>query len=139
MNNKIFVDTSAWIALLNKSDQYFSDAVQTYKNLGAAKIYVSNMVVGETYTWLRYKAGSEEALSFVRAAYKKAELDQAVIVYADTLLEKRTVLILESYKDQRLSFTDALSFAVMEKLKLKDVFTYDRHFLIAGFNVINKI
>jgi len=97
------------------------------------------MVVGETYTWLRYKAGSEEALSFVRAAYKKAELDQAVIVYADTLLEKRTVLILESYKDQRLSFTDALSFAVMEKLKLKDVFTYDRHFLIAGFNVINKI
>lgn len=139
MIKKIFVDTSAWIALLNQSDQYFNDAVRVYKEIGAAKIYLSNMVVGETYTWLRYKAGYEEAVRFIRAAYKKAELDQAIIVYADSLLEKRAVQILEGYKDHRLSFADALSFAVMEKLKIKDAFTYDRHFLIAGFNVINTI
>ena len=139
MSKKVFVDTSAWVALLNKSDQYFQDAMKVYSDLAAVKLFVSNFVVGETYTWLRYKASYDIAFSFLKSTYKKAELGQAEIIYADSSLEQSALHLLERYKDQRISFTDALSFSIMDKLKINDAFAYDLHFSIAGFNLINKI
>lgn len=139
MSKRVFVDTSAWVALLNKSDQYFQNAIKVYSDLADVKLFVSNFVVGETYTWLRNKVSYKTAYSFLKSTYKKSELSQAEIIYADSSLEQSALHLLERYKDHRISFTDALSFSVMDKLKISDAFAYDSHFLIAGFNVINKI
>lgn len=37
------------------------------------------------------------------------------------------------------SYADAVSFALMQKEKINDAFTYDRHFLTAGFTTINYL
>ena len=117
MSKRVFVDTSAWVALLNKSDQYFQDAIKVYSDLAEVRLFVSNFVIGETYTWLRCKVSYEIAFSFLTATHKKVELSQAEIIYADTSLEQSALNLLERYKDQRMSFTDALSFSIMNKLK----------------------
>ncbi|MEZ5332105.1 MAG: hypothetical protein R2991_08630 [Thermoanaerobaculia bacterium] len=39
----------------------------------------------------------------------------------------------ERFADQGVSFTDAVSFAVMRRLGLEGAFTFDRHFGLAGF------
>ena len=42
---------------------------------------------------------------------------------------------LEKFADQKLSFTDALSFTLMRREGLSTVFGFDRHFESAGFEL----
>ncbi len=41
----------------------------------------------------------------------------------------------EGSADQGVSFTDALSFAVMRRLSIGRAFTFDRHLALAGFEL----
>jgi predicted nucleic acid-binding protein len=50
--------------------------------------------------------------------------------------EKRDEEIIFNYSDKGVSFVDAVSFAVMERLKLNKAFTFDRHFRQYGIDVI---
>lgn len=44
---------------------------------------------------------------------------------------------LERFDDQDISFTDAISFAVMSERGIEEALTLDRHFAAAGFRVVN--
>jgi predicted nucleic acid-binding protein len=39
------------------------------------------------------------------------------------------------FGDQAVSFTDALSFAVMRRMRIERAFSFDRHFALAGFEL----
>lgn len=139
MNNLIFVDTSAWIMLINKDETYHQAAVEIYNEIFKATLIISNLVVGETYTWLRKKAGYNKALVFLRAIEEKNELNQLTIIYSEPVLEIQAVQLLEKYREHEFSFADAVSFCVMQNLGIKQAFTYDRHFFIAGFDIVNDL
>ena len=51
--------------------------------------------------------------------------------------ELKALAFFKKYADQKISFTDCISFAVMERLKLKQVFSFDKHFEYFGFNLVN--
>ena len=57
---KLFIDTGAWIALNNKKDKYYRDAVKANKDfLDKGYFYISSdYVLDESYTLLRYEAFS---------------------------------------------------------------------------------
>lgn len=140
MNKAVFVDTSAWIMLLNKSEELHEDASSIYNNLLEGVFLVtSNMVVGETYTWLRKKVGFAPAFRYLSALERKEKLGQIAIMYSDALLEKEAVNILEQFKDQDFSFMDAVSFTLMRKNGVRKAFAYDRHFQVAGFKLLNRL
>ena len=40
------------------------------------------------------------------------------------------------YADQRVTFTDCVSFAIMRRRRIRTAFTFDRHFEARGFEVI---
>jgi predicted nucleic acid-binding protein len=50
--------------------------------------------------------------------------------------ERRAVGILEAYSDKDFSFTDAVSFSVMERLGVSVAFSFDRHLLQYGMTVL---
>jgi predicted nucleic acid-binding protein len=52
--------------------------------------------------------------------------------------ELRDLHFFLKYADQCISFTDCLSFVVMKNHRVKRVFTFDRHFAYAGFEIISK-
>lgn len=133
MNKGIFVDTSAWIMLLNRSEQQHEEAKQLYRQLNNGKLVVTNLVIGETYTWLRIKVGFREAANFLSAMQRKVEIEQLEVVYSDYNLEQDAVLLLQKYRDHDFSYTDAVSFVVMKNRGLKSAFAYDSHFITAGF------
>ena len=139
MNKLIFMDTSAWIMLFNKDETDHQEAVELYNKASKTKLVLSNMVVGETYTWLRKKASFDKALDFLKAVEKKHELNQLKVIYSDPVLEKQAVRLLEKYREHEFSYADAVSFCVMQNLGIKQAFTYDRHFLIAGFTIVNNL
>ena len=43
------------------------------------------------------------------------------------------------YADQKISFTDCLSFIVMQQKNIQKVFTFDKHFEYAGFRIIPSL
>ena len=61
------------------------------------------------------------------------------IVWTIEADERKALEVFAKYADQKISFTDCLSFTVMRKLKIATVFTFDRHFHYAGFEVIPDI
>lgn len=50
--------------------------------------------------------------------------------------EQRAREIIYRYDDKDLSMTDAISFAIMERLHIMKAFTFDRHFAQYGFSVL---
>jgi len=61
---------------------------------------------------------------------------RVVKIYSDSTLEEAAESILSQYKDQNFSYADAVSFAVMKDYGIKEAFTFDEHFLTAGFIVV---
>jgi predicted nucleic acid-binding protein len=51
--------------------------------------------------------------------------------------EERAKQIIYRYHDKDFSFTDAISFIVMDRLGLKLTFTFDRHFAQYGLTVLS--
>ena len=44
--------------------------------------------------------------------------------------------ILRDFPDEKLSYVDALSMAIMRKEKIGEIFTFDRHFRLMNFEVL---
>ncbi len=134
----LFIDASGWIAINDPRDGlhaaavtfYRDDALTKYKNL-----VTTNLVVAETHALLLKLGGRNVALKFL------ARLDLSTrveVVFSNPDLGKEAYRILLKYQDQRFSYCDAVSFAVMKELDIKDAFAFDRHFETAGFRHLPK-
>ena len=49
--------------------------------------------------------------------------------------ERHALIIYEKFFDQGAGFTDAMSFALMRRHKIKRAFAYDSRFALAGFSL----
>ena len=129
----IFVDTSAWFALADRSDQHHKEAVKVYsKLLSDYNLTTTNLVVAETYILIRRAMGHEPAISFLESI---AASPRVIKIYSDSLLEATAEDILRKYGDQVFSYTDAVSFAMMSQSGIEQAFCFDRHFVTAGFTL----
>ncbi|SFQ11259.1 type II toxin-antitoxin system VapC family toxin [Salibacterium halotolerans] len=134
MKNKVcFVDTSAFIALYQPKDQYHEQAVQIAERLEGYRYLLSETVLNETYTLLRYKSGYQAAGHFLSTVIEYPDFD--IVDMTDTL-RKETMRLLEKYSDHRLSYCDAQSVAIMIDKKITHVFAFDHHFEIMGLSIL---
>ena len=120
-----FLDASALVALVDRDDASHNAAVEAYRDLIAAgyKLFTTNYVVAETFDLLRTGVGPLVARQFLRdcklAVYHADEQDE----------QKARRLILRSSPKRALSFSDAISLVVMERLGVADAFAVDPSFL----------
>jgi len=131
----IFVDTSAWFALGDKSDQYHQQAYDTYPSLLRTyhHLTTTNLVIAETYILIRRSIGFKAAITFLESI---ATSPRIIKIYSDNILEETAEDILKTYHDQDFSYTDAISFAVMKQSEIAEAFSFDKHFVTAGFILI---
>jgi len=132
MNEPIFVDTSAWIAIINPRDEYHLSAKEFYSDALAQKrrFLISNLIVAETCTNLLWKLGHHKAISFLDIIEQSSSVH---CVWSDQKLEAQARDILRRYDDQDFSYTDAVSFALMQQRELTEAFAFDHHFAVVGF------
>jgi predicted nucleic acid-binding protein len=57
-------------------------------------------------------------------------------IYSDRVLDEKAEDILRKYQDQDFSYADAVSFAVMKQYGIGQAFSFDEHFITAGFTLI---
>ena len=136
MATKIFVDTSAFVALFDKKDQYHQKAADYFMSLesGAVQLHTSNYIIDETLTRIRIKNGHKFALEFGKYFFMSKIFQTH---YIDREIEKDAFAFFKKYSDKKLSFTDSTSFALMKKLNIKKAFTFDDDFKKVGFVIVN--
>ena len=130
---KVYVDTSAWYALQITDDANHRQAKEVFPVLLKAygTLITSNHIVGETYTLLRISKGYNEARRYLEILRQSPRLE---VHFADPDAEREAFSLLDQYQEHPFSFVDGLSFAIMKREGIRDAFTFDIHFRIAGFN-----
>lgn len=129
---RVFVDTSAFIALLDPRDDCHAQAVHLEQSLSsrAVRLVTTNFVLDETYTGLRGKIQHSAILRFRDSVRQSRRLSVIRITEA---LEDQAWEIFAHYHDKDFSFTDCTSFAVMRQLGITTAFAFDEHFEQFGF------
>ncbi|MGE5577460.1 MAG: type II toxin-antitoxin system VapC family toxin [Syntrophothermus sp.] len=117
------MDSSAVVALLVKNDGKHPEAVAALQHFTKqhAELILSNFVVAEIYNLIIARTYPSKAREWLLSNTWPVE----AITYSD---EKRARWLIEKYADKDFSYTDATSFALMERLEFDLAFTYDQHF-----------
>ncbi len=126
----IFVDTSFWVALRNRRDDHHDTALRLFRAKAATPLLSTNHVRGETWTFLRRRAGHASAANFLDYLEEAARLH---VEHVDDGTEQDALRWLRRHDEREYSFVDATSFAVMRRLGISGAFAFDGDFAAAGF------
>ncbi len=129
---RLFVDTGAWYALVDKNDPDHKEAASFIRN-NKIPLLTTNFVFDETVTLLRSRLGWNVAKEF---GLKLKDSRFVSLISVKDEDEERAWEIFLKYKDKDFSYTDCTSFAVMERLKIDTAFSFDSHFRLIGFKVV---
>jgi predicted nucleic acid-binding protein len=128
----VFVDSSAWYALLDRRDPEHA-RVAAVIEAHRGRLVTSDYILDEAVTLVRYRLGWPLAHR-LGAGLRSGELARLVrVLPAD--LDAAWQLFSER-RDQRLSVTDCTSFAVMTRLKLDTAIALDQDFRAMGWTVL---
>lgn len=130
----IFVDTGAFLARYLARDQHHDVARNGWHHLssGPGELFTSSFVLDETFTllgrWTTPAFAADRAENLLTS-------DRLAILRPDADDELAAVALFRKFGDQRVSFTDCISFALMRRHGIERVFGFDRHFPLAGFRL----
>jgi predicted nucleic acid-binding protein len=121
---KAFVDTSAWFAAANVKDRHNQRAIELLS--AGLELITSTFVLVETWLILQSKmsfAVAEDFAGYVRLGAAKIESNEM----SDLEYSWR---VREAFQDQPFSLVDRTSFAMMERLQISKVVSFDHDFVI---------
>lgn len=126
-DRRSFVDSSAYYALADADDSNHAAAVALLAELHRQRsgLVTTNFILAESHALTLNRLGYRPAL---RLLSDIIESRATTLVRATVVDEERAQAIIHQYADKRFSYTDALSFVVMERLGITRVFTFDSDF-----------
>jgi predicted nucleic acid-binding protein len=131
-----FVDTGAWIALINSRDSLHRRAQAFFRQIAPdTKLVTSNYVLAETITWLTYNRYRRGALTFWDLAGESVRRGFLNMEWVTPPVQARAWEIFKRYDDQVFSFCDCTSFALCASTKVDFVFGFDSDFRTLGFDL----
>lgn len=131
---RLFVDTSAWLALTDKGDQHYGDALSRIDTIKKEQIdlITSEYVFDEAVTIIRYRVSHNAAVTFGETLMRSSIIAVAGISDDERF---RAWNLFCKYGDKALSFTDCTSFVLMKAYGLEKAFAFDDHFRQVGFEL----
>ena len=129
---RIFVDTSAFYALLDSDDGSHPKAKKAWDELIQPEntVVTSNYVLVETFALVQSRLGLEAVRGFQEDLVPILHVEFVTFV-----IHRLGVAALLSASRRGLSLVDCVSFEIMRDLGIKTAFTFDAHFREQGFEV----
>lgn len=129
----VYVDTSAFLAVLNRDDEHHAEAKGIWLRLldDGTPMGTSSHVLVETAAILQNRLGLDAVRTFFAAIYPLLE-----IVWVDAELMSMAIPLLIAANRRNLSLVDCCSFLTVQRLKVNKVFAFDRHFEERGFELL---
>jgi predicted nucleic acid-binding protein len=129
----LLIDTGAFIALLDADDALHSEAARFEKSLPPTiQRATTQAVVGECYTFLRYRHGAGMAAHWLDYLDEARATGHLLVLYTDDEEGCEAEKILRSYRDQDLSYTDALTLSIAQRNDVGAIFGFDHHLALTG-------
>lgn len=128
----VFVDTSAFKALVDPRDDFHKLAVErwNYMTENGIKSVTSNFILDESYTLIRTKCNLKVCQTFRTMLGDSTE---RIKVMRTSLGDELSAWDWFDADWSGLSFTDCTCFSMMRRLDLSTFFGFDKHFKRAGF------
>jgi predicted nucleic acid-binding protein len=123
----IYIDTGIWLALLDSADPLHARARSLIDGHRSFTFTSSDLVLSETITLLRRELGAEIAAGFGRD-FMDGKI--GLLVRCESADWALGLEIIEKFRDQKLSAADATSAAIVRRLDIRRVASFDRHFPI---------
>ncbi len=126
-----YVDTSAFIAFLDRTDSYHS----LFRRLFSAPpaLVTSALVIAEGHGWFVRRYDQRRAVSFLSFIQ---ELPISIAPFDESELEKATVIV-KKFSDQELTLADAHGLALMKSLGISTCWSTDRHLGLTGATLVS--
>jgi predicted nucleic acid-binding protein len=127
---KVFVDTSAFLAVLDADDSNHQAAKGVWEKLlaGGTSLVCSNYVLVETLALVQTRLGMAAVQTFQHDIEPLLE-----VAWIGEAGHRAGVAALLTANRRRLSFVDCVSFQTMRQLDLDTAFAFDQHFDEQGF------
>jgi len=128
----IYIDTSAFFAILDHDDEAHAPAARIWTDLlnNNTDLVCNNYVLLESISLIQHRIG----MAAIRDFNALAALVQIIWVGPDE--HEAAVSAFLTANRRQLSLVDCSSFEVMRRLGLRRVFTFDPHFAEQGFDLL---
>ena len=131
---QLFVDSGAWIALRSQRDQHHAEADRLFRLAlsSRTRLVTTNLVLAEVHRLTLFRAGVEAA----RRILDRLDASPSVTVHWESAEHHEAARQwLERLAPRPVTYTDAVSFAVMEQLRCRHALGFDEDFAVAGFEI----
>jgi len=131
---RLFVDSGAWIALRSQRDQHHAEADRLFREALSrhVRLVTTGLVIAETHRLTLFRVGIESALR----ALAQIDASPSVTIHFPAANEHAAARRwLERLAPRPVTYTDAVSFAVMQATRCTHVLGFDQDFSAAGFTL----
>jgi predicted nucleic acid-binding protein len=127
-----YVDTSALIAFLDRSDSYHT----LFKRLFSQppRLITSALVIAEGHGWFLRRYDQRRAIQLLNFVHELPNLDVCAFDRQDLI---KAGLIIKKFSDQSLTLADAHGLVIMSAHRIKSCWSTDRHLGLAGASLVN--
>ena len=132
--NKIFIDTSFILALVNSRYQFYQKALELSILYEGKPSVITDGVLLEIGNALarRFK---QRAIDIIEGIKASQEIE---VIEVTPLLFDRGFELYKSHQDKSWGLVDCISFVVMQDVGISSALTFDQHFVQAGFSALMR-
>lgn len=129
--SEVFVDSGALFSIVAKNDLEHKRAAGYFTS--AKEIFITtDYIFDEFITLVRMKISHDIAVEIGE------KIREGLIKLVDISPQDREAAwgYFKKHQDKTYSFTDCTSFCIMKRLGIQQAFTFDKHFVQAGFTTV---
>ncbi len=128
---RVFVDTSAFLAMLVETDLNHSTATRIWSDIVQKNynLFSTNYVILETIALIQRRLGMD-----ILRAFCDDVLPFLTTIWVDDAIHQAGIAAVLSANQRQLSLVDCTSLAAMRNRGLDTVFVFDRHFEKQGLD-----
>lgn len=129
---RLFVDSGGWFALLSRRDQHHAEAERSVREAVRRRVplLTTNLVLAEVHRLTLFRFGARPAWRALERIEASPRVSIRFASHEDHAAARRW---LERLAPHPVTYTDAVSFAVMEATGCRHVLGFDSDFEVAGF------
>ena len=126
-----YVDTSAFIAFVDRSDSYHALFHRLFST--PPGLLSSSLVIAEGHAWFLRRYDATRALQFIAMVEEMSFVSILAVGHAEVTAASP---LLRKYLDQALTLTDAVGLALMRQRRIRSCWSTDRHLGLTGVPLV---
>jgi len=124
---KVLLDTSYFIAYLNKNDKYHSEALSLSKKIAEFESVITDYILDELLNFLIYRINKNYAINIAKTILNKIDNEELTLYMIGIETLNGALNYLARY-DKKLSFTDCTTLSSMDKLRTQFIVSFNSDF-----------